>query len=93
MKLDTYWHQLMLALLYHVQHRPPFDQADYVMACVVRKRALDATPHQYADAIQKALATDERLNEILETGHSEELLRQFLLVLLRRIEAEFMGRA
>ena len=54
MKLDKYWHQLMLAPLYYVQYRPPLDQADYVMACVIRKHALGATPHQYATAIPQA---------------------------------------
>jgi hypothetical protein len=85
-----YWENLVLALLYSIQDRPdPLGHVDRVLALVVRRHAMDATPHQYADSIRRALASDAPLNDIVATGHSEELLRQFLAEMLRRIKEEF----
>ena len=86
---SAYSDQLIMSLLYYIQYRSnPLDYVGYVMGVAVRKHGLGATPARYADAVRRAIESDERLNAILETGHSEELLRQFLKEVLRQIEEE-----
>jgi hypothetical protein len=82
-----FWEGLIRAVLYGVQfEKDPIDGIDHVMHQVVLGGALGATPKQYLESIQTALASKTSLADLLPQPHSEETVRRYLAELERRIQ-------
>jgi hypothetical protein len=82
------WTGHIRAVLYGIQfERNPLDGIDRILEQVVRGGALGATPKQYLESIQSALASGRPLAELLPQGHSEETIRRYLTELAHRIQA------
>jgi hypothetical protein len=58
--------------------RNPIDSVERVLELVVRTRALNASPEQYAAAVDAALQSDEPLARLLPQSHSEAVIRTYL---------------
>jgi hypothetical protein len=77
---------LISALLYPIQfERDPVDGIDRVLQVIVRARALDGSPEQYAAAVDAALRSDESLSQLIPQPHSEPVIRTYLAVLRPRL--------
>jgi len=77
---------LISALLYPVQfERDPLDGIDRVIEVVVQRRALDASPAEYAAAVDAALQSDEPLAQRIPQPHSEAVVRTYLAALRPRL--------
>jgi len=79
---------LIRALIYPVQFDPrPLDGVDRVIDTVVKPGSLGATPEEYRAGIHEALASADRLSSLIPQDHSEDVIRQYLAEVARRIEA------
>jgi hypothetical protein len=77
---------LISALIYPIQfENDPLDGVDRVLEVVVGARALDATPEQYARAVQAALHSDESLALLIPQPHPESVIRTYLAEVERRL--------
>jgi hypothetical protein len=77
---------LISALIYPIQfENDPIDGVDRVLKIVVAARALDATPEQYARAVQAALQSDEALGLLIPQPHPELAIRKYLAEVERRL--------
>jgi hypothetical protein len=77
--LDNRSRGLISGLLYPVQfERDPVDGIERVLDVVVRTRALNASPEQYAHAVDAALGSDEQLALLIPQPHSESVIRSYL---------------
>jgi hypothetical protein len=82
------WKGHIRAVLYGVQFdKDPLDGIDRVMQQVVLDGALGATPKQYLESIQTALASQASLADLLPQPHSEDTVRRYLAELERRTQA------
>ncbi len=82
------WAGHIRAVLYGIQFEPdPLDGIDRILEQVVRGGALGATPMQYLESIQSALASGKPLAGLLPQPHSEETIRRYLRELANRIQA------
>jgi alkanesulfonate monooxygenase SsuD/methylene tetrahydromethanopterin reductase-like flavin-dependent oxidoreductase (luciferase family) len=85
--LDARMNGFISALLYPIQfERDPVDGLDRVLEMVVRARALDGSPEQYAAAIDAALRSDEQLSRLIPQPHPEPVIRTYLAALRARVE-------
>ena len=80
---------LIRALIYPVQfERDPVDGIDHALEVIVRARALDKSPEEYAAAVRAALRSDERLALLIPQGHSESVIRTYLAELEKRLPVD-----
>jgi hypothetical protein len=80
------WRPYIRALIYPVQFEPePVRGIDRVLKFVVRSGALDASPAVYLAAVRAALASNDRLAELIPQDHSETAIRELLTELERRL--------
>jgi hypothetical protein len=85
-RLDDKWKGLIRGLVYPIQFdRDPIDGVDRVLEQVVRARALNASPEQYAAAVQAALQSDERLSLLIPQPHPESVIRAYLAEVGQRL--------
>ena len=90
MELTTRHAGLIRGLIYPVQFdRDPRDGIDRVLSLVVERRALDASPTEYLQAIREALASDEALDTLIPQDHSDSVIRQYLIELRDAIETRW----
>lgn len=81
------WTAHIRALIYGIQFdKNPLDGVDRILRDVVLAGALSATPAQYLASIQRALAGNTPLAGLIPQGHSEEVIREFLAEMERRIQ-------
>src|SRR5665213_3665875 len=79
---DMRWQPLIRGLVYPIQFdQDPVEGIDRVLEMVVRRRAMNATPEDYAEAVDKALQSDEQLALLIPQPHSEAVIRAFLTAL------------
>lgn len=87
MPLNMRFAGLIRALIYPVQFdHDPRDGIDRVLEMVVEPGGLDGTPAEYLAAIRAALASSERLSDLIPQDHPEEVVRQYLAEVAQRIE-------
>jgi hypothetical protein len=87
MPLPSKTEGMIRALIYPVQFdQKPTDGADRVLEMVVEANRLDRSPEEYLAAIHEALASDASLAELIPQDHSEQVIRDYLADMGRRIE-------
>jgi hypothetical protein len=70
---------LIRGLIYPIQfEKDPRKGIERVLDLTVEAAAMDGTPSQYLAAIEEALATDDKLAELIPQDHSEDAIRGFL---------------
>ncbi|GEM_PF-2073272 len=85
---DMRWQPLIRGLVYPIQFdQDPVEGIDRVLEMVVRRRAMNATPEDYAEAVDKALQSDEQLALLIPQPHSEAVIRAFLTALRPHLPA------
>lgn len=86
--LDNHERALIRAVLYPVQFEArPEDGIGRVVSTVISRKALDATPTQYASAIRSALASNEQVSRLIPQDHGERAVRRYLQKLLGKVTA------
>jgi hypothetical protein len=87
-ELDTRTRGLIRAILYPVIFRISPDERDVarVINLVVNRRALDASPTDYQNAILKALESGLPLADLSDNDRSDAATREFLRAVLGQIE-------
>jgi imidazolonepropionase-like amidohydrolase len=85
------WGTLVFLLLYPIIfENNPMDGVERTLMVTVDTRALDATPKEYLAAVREAIKTKEKLSEkyafLLRGAFSEEVIRQYLAELERRLQ-------
>jgi hypothetical protein len=89
-RLSTRSEGLIRGLLYPVQFdQNPQDGLERTLTTVVEPGRLDASPEQFLAAIKEALASGDRLSEIIPETHTENTIREYLTALAECIEAKF----
>ena len=74
-------------LVYAVQFEDdPVDGVGRVLEGIVDGGWLDGTPKENLAAVQAALASDEKLSDLVPQDHSEEAVRRYLSEIARRLE-------
>jgi hypothetical protein len=87
MALSTRSEGLVRILVYAVQFEDdPLDGVGRVLEGIVDGGWLDGTPTEYLAATRAALASDEKLSDLVPQDHSEEVIRRFLAEIARRLE-------
>jgi hypothetical protein len=77
---------LMRALIYVVEReQDPLAGVDRVLADVVYTQALDGTPNEYCEALDRALASNVALARLGPEYHPEPIVRRFLSEVRRRL--------
>lgn len=82
------WAGPINGILYCVQFSRSLDgsEADRISDMIMAGRGLPGGTEVYAEAIRRALAQDGPLNSFMETPHTESQLREFLAMVLERLE-------
>jgi hypothetical protein len=81
------WKGHIRAVLYGIQfEKNPVDGVDRILQQVVKAGALSATPAEYLASIRIALASQTPLATLIPQPHSEEVIRNYLRELERRIQ-------
>ncbi len=82
---------LIRALLYGVQFdKNLLDGVNRTLGLVVARNALGASPAEYLKAVRMALASNIELSKLLPLAldHSEAQVREYLIEIARRLEAD-----
>ena len=86
--------RLIRALLYGVQFDENLlDGVNRTLRSVIARRVLGASPAEYLKQVRMALASNLELSKLipLALGHSEVQVREYLIEIARRLEADGMG--
>ena len=77
---------LIVTLIYPVQfHANPVEGVDRVIATIVNATWRQEKPEDYRAAIEEALAGPYRLSELIPQDHPEEVIREYLAEVARRL--------
>ena len=77
------------ALIYPVQfERDPLDGVDRVVRAALAEGVLGAPPERCLALLRSALASDERLAQLIPQDHPEEAIRRFLAEVERRLSRD-----
>jgi hypothetical protein len=86
--LDQRSKSLIRALIYPIQFdRNPVDGVERVLKLVVEAGALGATPLEYLASTKAALASSEKLSKLIPQGHSEKVIRRYLMEIQQRLSS------
>ena len=86
--LDQRSKSLIRALIYPIQFDPnPVDGVERVLKLVVRAGALGATPPEYLTSTDAALKSSEKLSDLIPQDHSEEVIREYLMEIQKRLSS------
>jgi hypothetical protein len=87
--MDDKTRQLIGMLIYPVIDRvDPVSRVNYVVNIgILEDRIGFEEPKEYLEALRLALASNEPLASILQQGHSEDVIRMYLLEVKRKLEA------